>query len=167
MSYIYKLKDNANLELLNEIGFELLPSELYGDGLNETIYYKIVEQPQDGQCVQQLVAFYNSIADKICTDQEIRRAHCKMGIKFRFRDGHYHLILGKEMLKMFTLWRVEFDMEERELYFTISDGNMPRFYDSREVLDKYCSELIETLKINDLIEEEELKEKKPKQEEVV
>ena len=159
MSYIYRLVENPNLEMLKEIGFELLPPELYGDNSNETIYYKIIEQPEDGECVAQLLGFYERIADNICTDPEVRRAHYKMGIRFRFRNGHYHLIVNREMLKMFSLWRIEIDLDTRDVYFTISDGNMPSFSDAELVLDKYCKDTIDLLVLNDLIYKEELVEK--------
>ncbi|MBR3208842.1 MAG: hypothetical protein IKF82_01095 [Bacilli bacterium] len=159
MSYIYRLSENPNLDLLKEIGFELLPAELYGSKDNETIYYKIIQQPLDGQCVKELVGFYESIADNICTDQKARRAHCDMGIRFKFKDGHYHLVVTKTLLEMFSMWRIEIDLETKDVYFTISDGNMPSFSDAELVLDKYCKETIDMLLVNDLIYKEELVKK--------
>ena len=152
MSYVYRVKDGADVEVFKELGFDYLPPELYGSEDENNILYKIIQQPLDGQCVKTLIDFYNSIAEKICSDKLIRKAHSKMGIKFRWQKGKYKLVLNPIMLKMFRLWRLEIDFETGDIYFTISDGNMPRFYDAEQVIETYCKEDIETLVLNNVVE---------------
>lgn len=154
MSYIYVLKDGYDLEKLKEIGFDYMPSDIVGKE-NEKIIYKIVEQPIDGECVNELIKFYNKIALKICTDKIAKKAHEAMGIKFTKRKNTYKLYVTDELLEMFSLWRIEINLEIGELYFTISDGNMPSFYDAELVLDKYCKDEIDLLIANNLIEKVE------------
>lgn len=156
MSYIYRLKDGADVEKFKELGFEYLPPELYGSEEENNILYKIVKQPSDGACVQSLINFYNSIANRICSDRMARRAHVKMGIRYRYCKGKYRLSINPDLIETFSLWRIEIDFEMGDVYFTISDGNLPRFYDADLVMDKYCKEEIELLRLNDLIERIEL-----------
>lgn len=154
MINIYQIKDGADVEVLKELGFEYLPKELYGTEEAPNILYKIVVQPQDGQCVGTLIDFYQAISDKICTDRQSRRAHAKMGIKYKYKDGVFKLIVTPAMREMFSLWRIEMNFETGDVYFTISDGNMPSFYNS-DVLEKYCGEDVDTLVLNNIIEKVE------------
>lgn len=150
MSYIYKLKSNSPQKYA-DLGFEFLPADIYGME-QSTIMYKIEEQPKDGQCVQQLIDFYNNIANNIIFDKKARKAHSLMGIKFRKKSGELRLIVTDELREMFSLWRLEINLEDGDVYFTISDGSMPSFYDAELVLDKFCGEDINKLIENGLIE---------------
>lgn len=150
MAYIYKLKSNLP-EKYADLGFEFLPADLYGME-QKIIMYKIEEQPKDGQCVQQLIDFYNHIADNVILDKKARKAHALMGIKFRKKSGKLRLVVTDELREMFSLWRLEINLEDGDVYFTISDGNMPSFYDAELVLDKFCGEDIKKLIENGLIE---------------
>lgn len=153
-TYIYQTKKNIDIEKLKEIGFELLPDVVCGIKDNDFIWYKIVKQPEDGECVKTLINFYNSIADRICEDKFVRKAHANMGIRFRRKKGKYYLLVTPELREMFSAWRIEINLQEDDanVYFTISDGNMPRFHDADHVMDKYCKEDIDLLVLNDIIE---------------
>lgn len=162
MSYIYTLKDDLNFEQLaeklKELGYEELPADITGgEGIDNlyTYYFKVAEQPRYGECVNQLIGFYEKLANKICYNEFARKAHSKMGIKYRKTNGVFHLVVNDELREMFSMWRVEIDLNSREIYFTISDGNMPRFYDAEKVLDVYCKPEIDLLKENNLIEKVE------------
>lgn len=167
MNYIYKLKDgidkNEAIEKLKEMGYDLLPYELCGLTDNDSIYFKVIEQPKDGECVRTLINHYNQIADKICSDKLYRKMHAEIGIKFRKKGNKYRLIITDELKEMFSLWRLEINFYEPifNVYFTISDGSFPRFYDAEKVMPKYCNEEIEMLLLNNIIEKIET----PKQEE--
>ena len=153
-TYIYQTKENVDVEKLKEIGFELLPEEVCGIKNNDFIYYKIVKQPEDGECVNTLIGFYNFIADNICGNKFARKAHANMGIKFRAKKGKHHLVVTPELREMFSAWRIEINLQEDDanVYFTISDGNMPRFHDAEHVMEKYCKEDIDLLVLNNIIE---------------
>lgn len=159
MSYIYKFK-NMDIEKIKELGYDKLPETICPAPQNENYYFKMVMQPTNSECVLSLIDFYNKIADKICSDKKLRKAHSDIGINFRKKTGkkHYYLIMNKELRNMFRAWRIELDLEEGDVYFTISDGSLPKFYDAELVLEKYCPKEIEELLINDLIQKEEVKQ---------
>lgn len=155
MSYLYQLKDGTDVEKLKEMGFSYLPAELYGSDEEHNILYKIIKQPLDGKCVQTLIDFYQSLSNTICSDRVARRAHVKMGIKYRMKNGKFNLIITQDLREMFSMWRLEIDFEIGDVYFTISDGSMPRFYDAEQVMEKYCKEDIDLLVLNNIIEKVE------------
>lgn len=152
MTYIYKIADDINIdnviERLIDMGYQKLPEEICGAPQNEKYYFKIVMQPQDGECVKVLTDFYNDAAEKICSDKKMKKIHSKMGIKYKKRDGKYKLVITPSLLEMFSAWRLELDFEENDIYFTISDGSMPRFYDAEKVIEKFCKEEINALLLN-------------------
>lgn len=157
MSYIYKLK-NIDIEKLKGLGYEPLPETICPAPDNQKYYYKMVLQDTNSECVLSLIKFYNDIADKICADKTMRKAHSDIGINFRKKKGtkHYYLIMNKKMRMMFRAWRLELDLEDEDIYFTISDGSLPKFYDAELVIEKYCKDEIETLVLNDLAYKEEV-----------
>ena len=59
---------------------------------------------------------------------------------------------------MFRAWRIELDLENKNVYFTISDNNIPCFYDAEQVIDRYCFEEIKELELNDFVYKEEVKQ---------
>lgn len=157
MSYIYKLK-NIDKEKLKELGYEPLPTTLCPAPQNQKYYFKIVLQETNSEPVLSLIDYYNKIADKICADKEMRKAHATIGIKFRKKTGekHYYLMMNKDLRMMFRAWRIELDLEDEDVYFTISDGSLPRFYDAEQVIERYCQEEIKELELNDLVYKEEV-----------
>lgn len=171
MSYIYKLKDGINkdevIEKLKEMEYDLLPFELCGLDDNDSIYFKVIEQPRDGECVKTLINHYNMVADKICSDKLLRKMHAEIGIKFRKKGSKYRLIITDELKEMFSYWRLEINFYEPlfNVYFTISDGSFPRFYDADLVMSKYCSAEIEILLLNDIIEKIEAPKQEQKEKE--
>lgn len=156
-NFVYQTKEKCDVEKLKELGFELLPDVVCGFENNKDIYFKIVQQPLDGECVNELIKFYNNIAEKICSDKFVRKAHAKMGIKFRKKKNKYYLLVSNELREMFSLWRIEINLQEdgTNVYFTISDGNMPRFH-AEIVMEKYCKNDIEALVQNGIIEKVEI-----------
>lgn len=166
MSYFYRLKKEINkneaIEKLKEMEYDLLPYELCGLNDNDSIYFKVIEQPKDGECVKTLIQHYNMVAEKICSDKLLRKLHAEIGIKFRKKGNVHRLIITDEVKEMFSYWRLELNFYEPEynVYFTISDGSFPRFYDAEKVMSKYCSDEIQMLLLNDIIEKVEA----PKQE---
>lgn len=158
MSYIYTVK-NADIDKIKELGFDLLPESLIGAPNPDLIFFKVQPQPYDGECVKSLIDFYDKMADKICSDSKMRKAHALIGIKFRRKKGKYVLQINDEVLEMFSLWRLELNLMDNEynVYFTISDGNLPRFFDAEKVIEKYCDKNdIETLVLNNIIEKIEI-----------
>lgn len=156
MSYVYKLK-NADKEKLAELGFEKLPEELCPAPQNENYLFKVVMQPADGECVKTLISYYNKGANQIVKNKELKEAYASIGIKFRSsKNKPRHLVITPELIEMFQGWRIEINLETEEVYFTIADGSLPRFYDAELVLEKYCPEEIKELIINDLIQKEEV-----------
>lgn len=135
------------IPLLEDLGFELLPQEICKVENTDSIWFKIVEQPKDGDCVNLLINFYNNLAEKICADKFARRCHVQMGIKFRKKNEKYHLVVTDALREMFSMWRLEINLDDFEpnIYFTISDGNMPSFYDANLVINKYCKDVISEL----------------------
>ena len=160
MTYNYKLKnvDNETREKFIELGYETLPEELCPAPENENILFKIVLQPQNGECVKTLINHYNRGADFICKDKKLREAYASIGIKFKKpKNKPRELIITNDLLTMFSAWRLEVNLRTEEVYFTISDDLIPRFHDADLVLNRYCGEEIKELLINDLICKEEVK----------
>ena len=159
MSYIYKLK-NIDKEKLKELGYETLPETLCPAPQNENYYFKIVLQGTNSEPVLSLIDHYNKIADKICADKQMRKAHAAIGIKFRKKTGkkHYYLMMNKDLRMMFRAWRIELDLENEDVYFTISDGSIPCFQDAEQVMERYCPEEIKELELNGLVYKEEAKQ---------
>lgn len=157
MSYIYKLQ-NIDTEKLKELGYEILPETICQAPENQKYYYKMVLQDTNSECVLSLIKFYNDIADKICADKAMRKVHADIGIKFRKKKNtkHYYLMMNKNLRMMFRAWRIELDLEEADVYFTISDGSLPKFYDAEQVIEKYCKAEIEELVNNNLVYKEEI-----------
>jgi len=158
MSYIYKLKENANIEKLKELGYQELPETICPAPDNKNYLFKVVLQDTNSDCVLSLIEFYNKMADKICKDKQQRKLHASIGIKFRKKTGkkHYYLMMNKDLRMMFRTWRLEINLKERDIYFTISDGSLPSFYDGELIIEKYCPKEIDELIKNDLVETEEL-----------
>lgn len=156
MSFVYKLK-NIDTEKYKELGFEPLPEEICAAPDNQNFWFKVVLQETNSEPVLSLIDYYNRIADKICSDVKLRAAHAKIGIKFRKKKGKHYLVLNHDLRMMFRAWRIELDLENEDVYFTISDQNIPCFYDADMVLDRYCDEAIKELLVNDLIYREEVK----------
>ena len=170
MNYIYKVKEGINveeaIEKLKELEYDLLPYELHRLPDNDRIYFKVIEQPKTGECVNTLVNHYNMVAEKICSDKTLRKLHAEIGIKFRKKGNIHKLIITDELREMFSYWRLEINFYEPvfNVYFTISDGSFPRFFDAEKVIEKYCKEEIELLLLNDIVEKIEAPEEKVKEE---
>lgn len=160
MSYVYSLK-NVDKEKLTELGYEKLPEELCPAPENENFLFKVVMQPADGDCVKNLISYYNRGADKIVKNKTLRDAYASIGIKFRSsKKMARHLVITPELIEMFQAWRLEINLKTEEVYFTIADGSLPRFHDAELVLEKYCPEEIKELTLNGLIIKEEAVEEK-------
>ena len=155
-SYVYRLK-NVDKEKLAELGYEKLPEELCPAPQNENFLFKVVMQPADGECVKQLVDYYNKGADEIVKNKTLKDVYASIGIKFRKPKGKpRQLVLTPELVEMFQGWRIELSLKDEEVYFTIADGSLPRFHDAELVLEKYCPNEIKELLLNDLIIKEEV-----------
>ena len=157
MSYIYKLK-NIDVEKLKELGYDTLPESICAAPDNQKYYFKMVLQDTNSEPVLSLIDYYNKVADKICSDVKLRAAHAKIGIKFRKKKGKHYLVMNHDLRMLFRAWRLELDLDDEDVYFTISDGSLPRFYDAEQVIEKYCKAEIEELVINDLAYKEEVKQ---------
>ena len=157
-NYAYTVKQGLEkkdcLPLLEKLGFELLPKEICKIDNPDSIWFKIIEQPRNGDCVNLLINFYNNLAEKICADKFARRCHAQMGIKFRKKNDKYHLVVTDSLREMFSMWRLEINLDDFEpnIYFTISDGNMPSFYDADLVIEKHCKDVIKELVENGVAE---------------
>ena len=159
MATVYALKENVKKEDLIKLGYEILPEEITGIENCEDYLFKVCEQPLDGHCVNQLIQFYQENAEEICSDKTIRKIQASMGIKFRkHKDGKHYLIDTKDLREMLSMWRLEVDLTANEIYFTISDGSLSRFYDPHRVLDVYCADAIKELEDLDYIVEVEVLE---------
>lgn len=155
MNYIYIIK-NKDLEKIKNLGYETLPEEICEAPENENYYFKEVIQPKDGMCVKGLIKMYNTSADTICNNEKYKQLHENLGIKFEKVDGKYELIQTDELIEMFRHWRIELDLTDNEVYFTISDGAVPSFYDAENVLDICAPNEIKELLENEIIEKVEV-----------
>lgn len=158
VKYVYKLK-NIDKEKLKELGYQPLPESICSAPDNENYYFKMVLQDTNADCVLNLIDFYNVNAEKICADKNMRAVHAAIGIKFRKKKktGKYYLIMTPSLRMMFRAWRIELDLQNEDVYFTISDGSLPAFGQDT-VIEKYCPEEIQELIINDLAFKEEVKQ---------
>ena len=157
MSFIYTII-NSDLNKLKEMGYQILPEEICEAPKNENYYYKEVIQPKDGVCVNGLIKMYQDSAKTICENEKFRKLHRDIGIRFRKVNGEYKLIVTDTMVEMFRHWRIELDIENKEVYFTISDGAVPSFYDAENVLDAQAPKEVKELIEAGIIEKVEIDE---------
>lgn len=154
----YKIKQEYSPEyLVDNEGFDFLPLEITTD----SVVCKMVKLDYDSNIVQNVIAMYNSekwqkeVLDDLLLEEEFK----KIGIffeKFYDEEGNEkrEVVQNENFLEMITFWRVEINFSDCNLlYFTTGDMSFPYAFYDKNVLDEYCSSLIDDLKKKGIIEE--------------
>lgn len=147
---IYKLKDDIDLNKLEELGWDVAPCE------NGMIFVKFSVQPLDGELSKQLLdAYYNNpVWVKNFYNKKKKEIIKKLDLRY---DKKGNIMPSKHFEKVLTHWIMEIENYDLNwISITPYDDFCKNNFYGKQVLDKYCAEDIKKLKELDLIEEIEI-----------
>ena len=145
MATVYKIKENVDLNKLEEIGYTLFEDTFTA--------VKVVTQPLEGAAVQHLLNNYyeNPKWIKSVYKNSKKRLKKELGLEYSKENK---LIFTQKLIEILTTWFIQIDKsEDKWVGFTSGDKFDTNVFYGKKVLDTYCQEEIELLKKHDLIEE--------------
>ena len=147
---VYKIKEEITLDQLTDYGFKAV--EISDEG---TFCFCFVPQPFDGDLAQSVIRIYNDPLwqEKYYIGNNKKTLKRKMGLVIRNKKA----LITDTLKHNVTMWRVQFDMNEKMIGLVSPCPFDMAFFPNKEVIDKYCDKIIEELKEKNMVEEVEYK----------
>ena len=140
-------------------GFDIMPIELTGGNI---VVFKDIEIPFDDDLVQGLIRQYDSQDWQDNALPRFGKYYDSIGYHFaeiasdETAEKVKRLILDETTQKRLSTWRLEMDFVDGYLRISPFDVTFPYSFYACSLLDKYASDIIESMKENGLIKEDEL-----------
>ena len=150
MNTIYKIKEDANLEILKELGYEVFN--------NNNSFLKLVTQPLDGEAPSFMIKYFYSNKEWINKVYKKNRTQMQKELGLYY-DENGKIEFNEQFLSIITSWFIQIDLQDDGwVGFTSADKFDTNVFYGSKVLEKYCFHEIEMLKKYDLIEELKVEE---------
>ena len=153
-NFIYKLKENADKNILGELGWDVIP----GANISSLIFLKIVPQELGTELPNELLKSYytNPVWRKQFYEKNKKEIRKKIGLRYNNKG---EITYNEKFCNSLKNWILEIDEYDGGwIGFTPFDPFCKKTFYMKSYLDKFFGEEIRKLKEKDLIEEYEVNE---------
>ena len=148
--FVYRIKGGEECyNKLGELGWSVVPN--FEGGL---VFLRFAVQEMDSELPQALLKAYYTNPEWIDKVYNKNRKGFIDKIGLKYRKGK--IVKSEKFDNALTHWIMEIHDEDNWVGFTSFDPFDVKIYYGKPILDKYCTEQIQILKDNDLIEEFEV-----------